>query len=244
MRKLFLDIETSPHVAYVWRLYDENVGLSQLIASSRVICVAWKFDDEPVEFAAEWAGGHKRMLKRVHAAMNEADALVHYNGTSFDEKHLNREFLEAKMDPPARSMTVDLFKTIKGRFRFASGKLEHVASTLELREGKLKTDFTLWRDVLAGDPAARLEMETYNREDVELTESLYYELLPWIDKHPNVALYEGGDDLRCTRCGAADLVRDGYARTTAGTFQRYRCRQCGGQSRGMKRDSTTPLREA
>lgn len=244
MKKLFIDIETTPHVAYVWRLFDENVGLSQLIEPSRMLCVAWRMNDEPVEFAAEWQrGGRSRMLTRVHKAVDAADALVHYNGRSFDEKHLNREFLLSDLGRPDRAASIDLYATVKQQFRFASGKLEHVAKELELREGKLKTDFSLWSRVLAGDADAREEMERYNREDVELLVDLYDELLPWIDKHPNAGLYEGDELMRCTRCGSTNLTKNGFRRTSAGRFQRYSCDDCGSSSRGFKRVATTPLRE-
>jgi uncharacterized protein YprB with RNaseH-like and TPR domain len=245
LRKLFLDIETTPHVAFVWRLFDENIGLNQLIEPTRMLCVAYKFENEKTQFAAEWEkGGHKKMLAKVHAAISEADAIVHYNGASFDEPHMNREFLQAGFDPPTRPQTIDLYRTIKSRFRFASNKLEHVAAVMNLREGKLKTDFTLWSRVLKNDKAARAEMKAYNIEDVELLVDLYNEILPWIDRHPNVALYEGDMLMRCTRCASDSLVKDGFHRTTAGEFQRYRCRECGGLSRGAKRGRTTPLREA
>lgn len=246
MKKLFLDIETSPHIAYVWRLFDENIGIDQLIEPTRMICVAWKFyGDEGTEFAAEWdKGGRKRMVNRVYSAMDEADAIVHFNGTTFDEGHLNREFLEQGKVPTSRNQTIDLMQTIKRRFRFASNKLAHVTDALEIREGKIKTDFTLWSRVLDGEPEAREEMERYNREDVELLVDLYEKILPWIDRHPNVALYEGDELMRCTRCGSTDLFKDGLTYTSAGAFQRYRCRECGSRSRGAKRQYTTPLREA
>jgi len=102
----------------------------------------------------------------------------------------------------------------------------------------------LWCDVLAGLISAQADMEKYNREDVELTRELYKELLPWIDRHPNAALYEDDELMRCTRCASENLTKDGFARTSAGTFQRYRCADCGSQSRGKNRSATTPLREA
>ncbi len=244
MKKLFIDIETSPHVAYVWRLYDENVGLSQLIEPTRVICVAYQMDDGPMKFAAEWqAGGRKAMVDKVHKALCNADAVIHYNGTRFDETHLNREFIQLDKKPPSTYHTIDLYRVIKQRFRFASSKLEQVAKELEVREGKLKTDFSLWKRVMAGERAARAEMRQYNEEDVALLVDLYNQLLPWINRHPNVALYDGDAEMRCTRCGSDVLVKDGFQYTSAGRFQRYRCKDCGGQSRGRTRLATTPLAE-
>lgn len=245
MKKLYVDIETTPHTAFVWRLFQENVGLSQLIEPSRVLCVAFKFDDEPMQFVAEWQrGGRKRMVKTLHKALSEADAVIHYNGTSFDEKHLNREFLQAGLKPPAPFKTIDLYRTIKQRFKFASSKLENIARELEIREGKLKTDFNLWRDCMAGDNFARTQMEDYNCEDVELLVDLYQELLPWIDRHPNVALMDGVAGKACTRCGSNQLHKRGQAATSAGVFQRYQCQDCGAWSRASTRLRTTPLREA
>ena len=244
MKKLFLDIETSPHQVYCWGLWSENIGVNQIIQPSRVLCVAYAFDNEKMQFVSEWQDGRKKMIEVLHTVLDKADAVVHYNGVSFDETHLNREFLQAGLNPPSKYQSIDLYRTVKRRFRFAANKLEQVAKELELREGKIKTDFELWRGVLAGYGASLLLMEQYNREDVELTRVLYKELLPWIDRHPNAALYENDTLMRCTRCASENMTKDGFARTSAGTFQKYRCGECGGQSRGMKRDATTPLREA
>ena len=244
MRKLYLDIETSPHQVYCWGLWSENIGVNQIIEPSRVLCVAYAFDDEQMQFVSEWQDGRPAMLAQLWTILDKADAVIHYNGVSFDETHLNREFLQAGLNPPSRFQSIDLYRTVKRRFRFAANKLEQVAKELELREGKIKTDFDLWKGVMDGDRDFQLLMEEYNREDVELTRELYKEMLPWIDRHPNAALYENDMLMRCTRCASENLTKDGFARTSAGTFQRYRCGDCGGLSRGMKRDATTPLREA
>ena len=244
MRKLFLDIETSPAIAYVWRLYDENIGLEQLIQPVRTICVAWQLDDEKMQFASEWRGGHDSMVARIYKAVDEADAVIHYNGASFDERHLNREFLQAGLTPPSPYRTIDLYRTVKAKFQFTANRLAQVSRELELREGKLKTDFELWKNVLAGDAKARRYMERYNKEDVRLLVDLYDEMLPWIGQHPNVALYEDGTEMKCTRCGATSLTKHGYYFTGASKFQRYRCGECGANNRGSKRLSTTQLREA
>jgi hypothetical protein len=245
VKKLFLDIETSPHVVYTWSLYDQHVGMSQIISPTRVLCMAYAFDDGPMKFVSEWGrGGRHVMISTIHGVLSEADAVIHYNGTSFDEKHLNREMLQEGFTPPAPYETIDIYRTIKQRFRFASSKLAQVAAELELNDQKIKTDFGLWKGVLGGDRQSRAEMRRYNIQDVELLRELYPLLLPWINRHPNVALYEDGEAITCTRCGSTNLIRDGYKRTSAGRFQRYSCNDCGGYSRGAKRLVTTPLREA
>jgi len=244
MRKLFIDIETSPNVVYAWDLFNQNIGVNQIIEETRIICVAYKFDDGKMQFASEWGVGHEKMIEEVWDAVDAADALVHYNGRSFDERHLNREFLQAGLDRPSRCETIDLMLAVKNQFRFASNKLAQISKQLDVGE-KIKTDFDLWADVLAGDERARTLMEKYNRKDVQLLVDLYDLILPWIDKHPNVALYEDSPtgEPQCTRCGSSDLTKEGFRRTTAGKFQLYKCGACASVSRGYRRLNTTPLRE-
>jgi hypothetical protein len=245
VKKLFIDIETSPNVVYAWDLFNQNIGINQVIEETRIICVAYKFDDGRMQFQSEWGDGHEAMIRRVWSAVDVADALVHYNGRSFDEKHLNREFLQAGLDRPSRCETIDLMLAVKYQFRFASNKLAQVSKQLDIGE-KIKTDFDLWADVLNGDEAAQAKMEKYNKKDVALLVELYNKMLPWIDRHPNVALYEDNPSgvPQCTRCGnPADLVKGGFRHTTAGKFQLYKCNACGSVSRGFRRLGTTPLRE-
>ena len=246
MKVLYLDIETSPNVAYVWGLYNQNIALNQLIEPTRMLCAAYAWDnDNATEFVSEWGyGGRKAMLRELHAVLSEADAVVHYNGASFDVKHINREFLEAGLKPPAPYAQVDLYRTVKRLFRFPSNKLAHLSDVLNLGdEGKLHTDMSLWVRVLDRDPDARLEMEAYNREDVVLLQDLYAELRPWIPAHPNVGLYEKGDRPVCVSCGDVKIQQRGYAYTAAGKFVRYQCQECGRWMREAARESTTPMRE-
>ena len=45
MKTLTLDIETAPQVAHVWGLWQQNVGLPQLLESGYVMCFAAKWED-------------------------------------------------------------------------------------------------------------------------------------------------------------------------------------------------------
>lgn len=46
MKILLLDIETSPNVAHVWGLWQQNVGTNQLLEASEVMCWAAKWYGE------------------------------------------------------------------------------------------------------------------------------------------------------------------------------------------------------
>ena len=115
-----------------------------------------------------------------------------------------------------------------------SNRLAFIAKTLGLGE-KLDTGgHLLWTKCLRGDRLAWELMEEYNRQDVILTEQVYEKLAPWSKSHPNFGLYCDDDKPRCTVCGSTNLRRKGFAYTTVGQYQRYRCNVCGKHMRSRK----------
>lgn len=240
MRVLMIDIETSPLVTYTWGLFDQNIGLNQLVEPTRMLCFAAKWlGDEDTMFVSEHWDGRGLMVYAAWDLLNKADVVMHFNGISFDVKHLNREFKEHGLTPPSPYRQLDLLLGVRKQFRLPSNKLQYVSTWLGL-EGKAQHEgFDLWKSCLAGDPDAWDRMEAYNRQDVELLEDVYAELLPWLPSHPNRRLYES--DAGCLRCGGHDLVRDGFARTQLSKFAQYRCNGCGSWFRETKRVSGSNL---
>lgn len=234
-RILIIDIETSPNIADVWGLFNQNVSLSQLRESTRVIAFAAKWHGEnKAYFYSDFHDGHERMVERAHELLDEADIVVHYNGTSFDIPHLNREFVQAGLLPPATFQQVDLLKTVKKHFRFTSNKLQHVSTELGL-EGKVQhSGHELWVRCMAGDPEAWAEMQDYNVQDVFLTEELYDLVLPWITNHPNLALYVDEAQPLCPNCLSDRLHRRGFTVKQKRSYQRFQCQACGRWSTGSR----------
>lgn len=234
---LTIDIETSPSLAYVWGLHDQNVGLPQLVEPGKVISFAAKWRHQrKVEFRSIHHDEPGVMVVRAYALMAEADAIVHFNGVSFDMKHLRREFVLAGLPPTSPHKDIDLLSVVRKNFKFVSNKLDHVAQELGLGAKVKHTGFDLWRDCLIGDEAAKAAawklMKKYNIQDTLLTERLYDRLLPWIHNHPHLTLYTGVEG--CQRCGSEDLERRGFAYTPLGKYQQYCCNGCGSYSRGKK----------
>lgn len=241
MKILTLDIETSPSMGYVWSLWKQNVGLSQLVSTGEVICFAAKwYDSDETLFYSVHHHGKQEMLNAAYNLISEADVVVHYNGINFDMKHLNREFLLAGMTPPAPYAQVDLLNVVKKQFRFVSNKLDHIVQQLGM-SGKASTGgFDLWLKCMAGDDVAWDTMRAYNEHDVVLTEALYTRLLPWISPHPNIALYDDPEARAsgvplCPNCASENLKPRGRAYTSVSVFQRYRCDDCGKWSRSGQR---------
>lgn len=77
-------------------------------------------------------------------------------------------------------------------------------------------------------------MQTYNEIDVLATEELFDKLIPWIPNLPSEGAFEAEDDI-CRACGGSDLVKEGFAYTAQGQFQRFHCSECGTWSRSSKR---------
>ena len=230
---LLLDIEMAPNVAHVWGIWDQNIGINQLQESSYVMCYAAKWlDDKKMMFDSVKKSGEKKMLEGIHKLLDEADAVIHYNGKRFDIPSLNKEFLLHGMFPPAPFKEIDLLTVAKGRFRFVSNKLDYVAQRLGLGSKTSHEGHELWVKCMNGDKDAWKRMEAYNIQDVVLLERLYDKLLPWIKNHPNQNLFN--ESVVCPTCGSHHLQKRGTAISTAGVYQRYQCKSCGSWSQGNK----------
>ena len=231
MKILLIDIETSPNLAHVWGIWQQNVGLSQLLESSYTMCYSAKWlGEEDVYFDSVHRNDAKKMLEGVHAMLCEADAVVHYNGSKFDIPTLNKEFLVHKMTPPPPIKQIDLLRTVKSQFRFPSNKLDYVAQRLGLGKKKDHEGHILWVKCMNGDKKAWKTMEEYNIQDVILLEKLYNRLMPWIKNPLNNALMKDRDNFVCPTCSKAHLVSKGFRYTTTGAYQRYQCKACGAYS--------------
>lgn len=242
MRILTLDIETSPAVAYTFGTRNVFITNDQIITPTRTLCWAAKWHGEKrVITGSEWADGQHEMLCRLWCLLDEADAIITYNGKSFDIPHIQRGFLEMGLTPPSPYHHIDLYMTVRSKFRFISGKLDYVVQTLDLGGKAATGGFALWAGVMTDDPKAQAKMQRYNNQDVRITESLYDEIRPWISNHPNVALYSDKAHA-CPQCASENLQKRGVKRTNVSTFQQWVCNDCGTWSRSGKRIGAVDLR--
>lgn len=234
MKILLLDIESSPHLAYVWKLWGQDyINYGNLLETGQVLCWAAKwFGEKEVMFDSVYHSGQEAMLEGIYNLLDEADVVIHYNGSRFDIPYLNKEFLELGITPPSPYKQIDLFKTAKRQFKFVSNKLDDVADQLGLKGKKSHEGFQLWVKCMAEDPAAWKVMEAYNKQDVRVLEQVYKRFLPWIKGHPNAGLFkEKVDRPTCSTCGSTKVHMRGHTRTNTGVYHRYQCQLCGTWSR-------------
>lgn len=265
MRILLWDLELTPLEVYSWSLWPNSIPITMLKDSQHVICYGARWlDEKRVDFKSVYHNDKTEMLEGIWARLDEADAVVSWNGAGFDSKHMRREFLEAGMTPPSPYKEIDLMRVAKSQFKFPSNKLDYVAQDLGVGMKTPHTGFQLWLDCMgtpkfdlanatwdeivaareavkpAQEKAWRL-MRKYQLQDVNLLGDLYYKLLPFNTTHPNAALYAGLHE-GCSNCGSENVVKRGYFYTGASKFQRYHCKTCGAWPHGSQRLATTNLR--
>lgn len=225
MKILMLDIETAPHKVYAWGLYDQRIATNQIVEPGYTLCYAAKWHGERgMMFDSVHQSKPAKMLRGVHKLLDEADAVCHYNGTTFDIPTLVGEFMFAHMKPPSPFRQIDLLRTMR-KAKIASRKLDYVAQRMGLGRKTEHKGMPLWTACMDGDAAAWQLMEKYNRQDVKLLESLYVDVLPWIAHHPNHNNY--GESHVCPKCGCDKFQRRGYAITTTRKYARLQCLGCG-----------------
>ncbi len=229
MKKIItLDIETAPAQSYHWRFWNENIGIGQNIRPTYMLSYVLKVNNGKCVYRKH---DDPDFLTVLYDTLEQADAIVTYNGDKFDMPHVHRELVEAGYTPLRPVPSIDLIKTVKKRFKFASNRLDYVCSVL-LGERKLDTGgFDLWPAFMNGDPKALKLMRRYNIKDVNLTWKLYKYLRPWIINHPYLGGFaEIGDDeihYECPVCNFHQFPDNHQRRTRCFAIRQIRCDDCG-----------------
>lgn len=225
MKLLYLDLETAPHRVMAWGLFNQTIRINQISEPGYTLC-----------WAAKWEGKRNLIFRRrddedflskLWELMDEADAICTYNGCRFDLPVANREFLEIGYTPPSPYKEIDLYRTVKSKFRFASNKLDFVCQQLGIGAKEQHKGQELWTECMEGDEKAWRLMTRYNKQDVKLLPKLYDHLRPWITDHPNYALYRDSDRPLCTNCGSGNIQSRGLQPTKTQVYRRWCCSDCG-----------------
>lgn len=229
---LLLDIETAPTMAYIWDLFTRYVPHSQVVEPGYTMCWAAKWlGTKEMMYKSVYHDGEEDMVDTIWALLDEADVLIHFNGSKYDIPKLNNEFLQWGMGPPSPAQEVDLYRTAKNRFKLLSNSMAYVAKTLGIQGKHHHKGMALWTECMAGEAGSWAEMKKYNIQDVKMLEDIYAQLLPWIQPHPNLGLYQDEERPVCPNCGSVHLQSRGYYYTATLKYNRLHCQDCGKWSR-------------
>ena len=229
MKILYLDIETAPTQAWTWTLWPKFISPDWIVQNGRTLCWAAMWEGEREVMFSSVNDGELIMLEKIWALLDEADAVVHYNGSKFDMPILNREFLLNGFQPTSHYHQIDLLKTMRSQFRFESNKLDHVCQRLGLGGKVQHKGMSLWFGCMEGKQSDWRMMERYNKKDVKILRKLYKYVLPWIHNHPNVGMWvDNPTSPVCTNCGSTKVVSKGTQyNTKTSSYKRMRCNSCG-----------------
>lgn len=227
---LLLDIEWKPATAYVWKMWDENISPDQLIDHGGMLCFCAKWSgSKDFLFFSEWEDGREGMAQAALDLLNEADAVVTYNGDRYDLPKILGEILLAGLTPPPPVTSIDVLKTVK-KMGFVMNRLAYIGPLLSVG-GKVKHEgFNLWKDVMNGKETAKAKMQRYCIQDVRLLEKLYQRVRPFIKNHPHM----GATKTECGACGSNHVQSRGYRRTKHYRIQRVQCQTCGSWHDGSR----------
>lgn len=225
-RILHLDVEWKPALAYVWKMWDENISPDQLVDEGGLLCFCahWHGSREFM-FFSEWDDGQQGMAQAALDLLTEADVLVSYNGDKYDIPKLRGTIVLAGLTPPPPVASIDLLKVVK-KFGFVMNRLAYIGPLLNAGKKVKHEGFRLWRSVLEGDEKARLRMKRYNIQDVKVLVALYNRVKPFIVNHPHL----GDDKGECGNCGSNHVQSRGWRRTKFFKVRRTQCQECGSWS--------------
>ncbi len=253
-RILTLDIETAPIESYHWGLWDQNIGLDQIVVEWSILSFSAKWLGEPGVIYKDTGGrginkirDDKSLLASLWLLLDEADIIIAQNGKAFDVKKINARMIINGFKPYSPIKIIDTMLASKRHFSFTSNKLKWLSGHLtdaKKSEHKNFPGFELWSECLKDNPKAWAEMKKYNCIDTVATEQLYLKLRPWIEGHPNVAAYSSLEEIACPKCASTNVQKRGKAFTQTGEYHRFQCKDCGGWARSRYSTNTNDKRKS
>jgi len=250
MKTLVVDLEMMPMLSYHWSRWKENLSLPQTIHESYLASYAakWLHSDEMfydgLDNYSMSMADEEPVTRSLWKLLDEADAIITFNGDRFDIKKANTAFVKYGMWPPSPFQSIDLIKVVKKKFANSSNSMKSWLSFLGMENKQEVDGWKLWVACVNKDPEAWKLMQSYNKQDVIVTENLYKRLLPWISNHANMGLFEKEDAAVCTNCGSDKLHQPrGSVYTRTGKYKRYQCKDCGTHMRGRTTTVTKEKRD-
>lgn len=231
IKRLFLDIETSPNIVTSWRIgYNINLSPDNIIEERKIICASWKWEGQKKVHNGTWDKNQddKKLLIQLVKVLDDADEIVYQNGDRFDLPWIKTRALFHGIPMYPVYKTFDTLKKIKAHLYLNSNKLDYVQKYLG-GKGKVETGgFQLWKKVhLENDRKSLSKMVKYCDGDVLELEALYNKIKSYVPHNVHSGVLMGGDKYTCVNCGSKETKLHQTRYTAAGTVKRQmQCKSC------------------
>lgn len=234
-RILTIDIERLPGLAYVWEPRTRYIPPDAFKEWPRMICWAARwYGQSRVMFEAEWKN-RDRMIERAWELYDQADAVITYNGVTFDNRHLRSDWITAGYPPPRPWKDIDLLREVRKKFGWESKSLDQVAKRFNAPGKVDRYNRQMALAAVAGDREAQKRVRLYNVGDVEVTEFVHDALTGWMNDYPHLGTQS---EQACNQCGSTELHEQPTKyRAVVLSYRMYRCESCGGLVRSSWSDA-------
>ena len=199
----------------------------------RTICAAWKwYDEEDVEFAAEWqVGGYDGFMRAVWEVFDRADLIIGHNADRFDARHLMGGWAEMGLPAPSPYKVIDTLKIARGTFAYESNTLDALNKRLGIDAKTDKYDSRVAKAAVAGDKEAQDRIRFYNMGDIAASEALFDRLRPYARNIPHLGMWTD-DEMACPSCGHTMTATGRTVHANVQKYEHLRCDNCGAHARG------------
>ena len=228
---LFIDIETSPNMVFVWQCGRKiNIGPQQIVKERQIICISYSWEHEKKVRTVKWdlnKQTDKGLLKRFAPIMDKADIIIGHNGDKFDIKWIKGRLLYHGLQPSSLITSIDTLKLARKEFNLNSFSLDYLSKFLGVGK-KQVMKFSDWVDiVLHKNKKALKKMITYCEHDVEILKRVFKKMKPYVTLPVNLTMSPYNKDIACGACGSKNYIGNGVRLTKRRVYRRLRCSDCG-----------------
>lgn len=236
-RVLIYDIETLFNEGYFFSLYgDQGINHNFIKKEKSILTIAYKWwGDKKThvikisDYPSYKKDTHddKEVVKAFSKVLAEADYIVAHYGDKFDIKFIASRAMINGLEPIPNVPSIDTYKLVKKHFNLNANRLDYLGKLMGFG-GKMKMDWGYWARCAEGDVKAVEKMAAYNKQDVDLLESVFDKLLPYVQHKINMNLFnKHSATCDCSSCGSDNTQKRGYWVTKVAKKQRYQCQDCG-----------------
>jgi len=252
---LYFDLETLPipdRVIEILPSIGNWPGRTMAADINSILCFGYKWEGQKKaksinawDFSRTWKVNRNNdipLLKEALPILLQADQIVTFNGIKFDEKFFKTRVLSARAQTkdketfilPPNIHHVDVMRSIKRHTKLYSNRLKDVNKFFNVMEKGSAGGWDVWARIANGTYTNRdlKDMDKYCKTDVDSMVELYKETMPLHGPRViNHNVFVDKDNPVCPNCGSHNLKSNGRRHTSAHSYTRLICGDCGTWSR-------------